>query len=355
MAMDLNDDEKRWCIYGIVLNNVLIPAVRPYLENNILNEYNGLKKSHNIHVQKIHNFPSPKYSHDLHYENISNNETKVKKKFNYEVKSHVDFGKLFLQNHMAKFNNYDSCDASVVLNLLERIPIFSNPIQNAAKIVRENRNSWAHPIFKEWNEENFQTKSENMEKIVKELCLANKDEVLNVINYWKDQALALRTSDRTLCEELKDHINRLLKEVEETKFENEEYKKLVQETLDKFSPCIKKMDQLERRVEKVEGKVEKVEDKVDKVEDKVEKVEDKVEKVEDKVEKIEDKVYKVEHKVEKVEHKVEKVEHKVEKVEDKVEKVEDKVEKVKDKVEKVEDKVEKVEDKVEKVEDKVES
>ena len=186
----LNDDEKRWCVYGIVLNHVLIPAVRPYLENNILNEYDGLKKSHKIHIQTAHNFPSPKYSpHDLHYKNINNNETKDKKNFNYEVKSHVDFGKLFLLSHMAKFNSYNSCDASAVLNLLERIPIFSNLIQNAAKIVRENRNSWGHCNFKEWNETDFQKKIDNMKQLVKELCLATEDEVLNDINHWKDQGI----------------------------------------------------------------------------------------------------------------------------------------------------------------------
>ncbi|XP_046856185.1 uncharacterized protein LOC124449294 [Xenia sp. Carnegie-2017] len=251
----LNDDEKRWCVYGIVLNHVLIPAVRPYLENNILNEYDELKESHNIHVQTIHNFSSPKYSHDLRYKNINNNETKDKKKFIYEVKSHVDFGKLFLQNHMAKFNCYDSCDASAVLNLLERIPIFSNQVQNAAKIVRENRNSWAHCNFEKWNKKDFQKRIDNVKKLVNKLCLTNEDEVLNDINHWKDQALTWRTSDRTLCEELKDHINRLLKEVEETKFENEEYKKLAQETLDKFSNCI---DQLKRRVDQLQHKVEQL-------------------------------------------------------------------------------------------------
>ncbi|XP_046856186.1 uncharacterized protein LOC124449295 [Xenia sp. Carnegie-2017] len=191
----LNDDEKRWCVYGIVLNHIFIPAVRPYLENNILNEYDALKQYHNIHVQTIHNFPSPKYSHDLHYKNINNNETKDKKNFNYEVKSHVDFGKLFLQSHMAKFNSYNSCDASAVLNLLERIPIFSNLVQNAAKIVRENRNSWGHCNFEEWNETDFQKKIDNMKKLVKELCLATEDEVLNDINHWKDQDFAICDSD----------------------------------------------------------------------------------------------------------------------------------------------------------------
>ncbi|XP_046854698.1 uncharacterized protein LOC124447740 isoform X2 [Xenia sp. Carnegie-2017] len=282
MATPLNDDEIRWCVYGIVLNHVLIPAVRPYLEENILNEYNALKQYHNIHVQKIHNFPLSKYSpHDLHYKNINNNETKDKRKFNYEVKSHVDFGKLFLRSDMAKFfNSYNSCDASPVLRLLETMPIFSNLIQNAAKIVRENRNSWGHCNFKEWNETDFQKKIDNVKKLVKELCLATEDEVLNDINHWKDQALTLQTIDRTLCEVLKDHINRLREEVEEMKFENQEYKKLAQDTLDK---CI---DQLKRRIEKLEDELEKVKDTVEKVKDDVEKVKDDVEKVNDKVDQL---------------------------------------------------------------------
>ncbi|XP_046863493.1 uncharacterized protein LOC124457257 [Xenia sp. Carnegie-2017] len=201
----LNDDEKRWCVYGIVLNHVLIPA--------------------------IHNFPSPKYSlHDLHYENINNNETKDKKKFNYKITSHVDFGKLFLQN-MAKFNSYDSCDASAVLNLLEWIPIFSNLVQNAAKIVRDDRNSWAHCSFLEFGGTDFHQKIDNMKQLVKELCLETK--VLNDINYWKNQALTLWTNDRALREELKGHINSLSSEIEEIKFENEACKKLLQDTLNK--------------------------------------------------------------------------------------------------------------------------
>ena len=76
-----------------------------------------------------------------------------------------------------------------MLNLLERIPIFSNLVQNAAKIIGENRNSWAHCNFKEWNETDFQKKIDNMKKVVKEMCLATEDEVLNVINHWKDQGI----------------------------------------------------------------------------------------------------------------------------------------------------------------------
>ncbi|XP_046854669.1 uncharacterized protein LOC124447731 isoform X2 [Xenia sp. Carnegie-2017] len=242
-ATILNDDEKRWCVYGIALNFFFVRAVQTYLEENISKEYDNLKKSHNIHVQTAHNFPSKIYPHDLHYENINNNETKVRSKFNFEVKSHVDFGKLFLQNHMAKFNCYDSCDASAMLNLLERIPIFSNPVQNAAKIIRKDRNCWAHCNLKEWNETDFHQKIENMKQLVKKLSLKTEDEVLNDINHWKDEALKLRINVRTLCEKLKDHI---------------EYKKLPQETLDKFLNCIKEIDQLKRRVDKNEDKFDQL-------------------------------------------------------------------------------------------------
>ncbi|XP_046854699.1 spindle pole body component 110-like isoform X3 [Xenia sp. Carnegie-2017] len=393
MATMLNDDQKRWCVYGIVLNNVLIPAVRPYLENNILNEYNGLKKIHKIDVQTTHIFPSTKYSlRDLHYKNINNNKTKDKNKFNYEVKSHVDFGKLFLQNHMAKFNSYNSCDASAVLNLLERIPIFSSLVQNAAKIVRENRNSWGHCNFEEWNETDFLKKIDNMKKLVKELCLATEDEVLNVINYWKNQALTLWTNDRALREELEEHINNLSNEIEEMKFENEDCKKLLRETLNRFSHFMKETLQIKRTVHETNEKVDEIKDKQKETKEKVDELEDK-QKVtnekelclatEDEVlndinhwkdqaltlqtidrtlcEVLKDHINRLREEVE--EMKFENQEYKklaqdtldkcIDQLKRRIEKLEDELEKVKDTVEKVKDDVEKVKDDVEKVNDKV--
>ncbi len=122
----------------------------------------------------------------MKYENINANDTKLKPpdykkfdypKFDYNVRSHVDFGKLFLQNHMAKFNAFnETCDASAVLSLLGRIPVFSSALQNAANVVREARNAWAHCKFTEWDEANFKKRFSDMKNLVKEVGLRPADE-----------------------------------------------------------------------------------------------------------------------------------------------------------------------------------
>ena len=120
-------------MFGIAVTHVLVPSVRPILEQEILKEYNDLKLNHGIHVQTIHNFPVSKYPKRdaMKYENINGNDMKLKpphyKKFDYstfdhKVTSHVDLVKLFLPSHMAKLKGLDkTCDASAVLNLLSKI------------------------------------------------------------------------------------------------------------------------------------------------------------------------------------------------------------------------------------------
>jgi hypothetical protein len=154
-----------------------------------LKEYNDLKLNHNIDVQTRNSFPHPPYSSkDMHYENINANNKKLKKLFDYKVTSHVDYGKLFLQNHMAKFNAYNkTCDASAVLSLFGRIPVFSAVLQTAANVVREGRNSWGHCKFTEWDETNFKKRFDDMKQLVTEVGLSPADEskVLADLNDWE--------------------------------------------------------------------------------------------------------------------------------------------------------------------------
>ena len=195
----LTEDNKRWCVYGIALNHVLVPSIRPILEEEILKEYNDLKLNNSIDVQTSHNFPVSKYPNpnSVKYENINANDTKLKppnfKKydysmFDYKVISHVDFGKLFLQNHMAKFRAFnETCDASAVLNLFGRIPVFSAVLQNATNVVREGRNAWGHCKFTEWNETNFKKRFDDMKQLVTDVGLLHADEskVLTDLNNWE--------------------------------------------------------------------------------------------------------------------------------------------------------------------------
>ena len=130
----------------------------------------------------------------MHYENINANNKKLKKLFDYKVTSHVDYGKLFLQNHMAKFNAFnETCDASAVLNLFGRIPVFSAVLQTAANVVRDGRNSWGHCKFTEWDEANFKKRFDDMKDLVAEVDLSPADEskVLADLDDWKNKGREL--------------------------------------------------------------------------------------------------------------------------------------------------------------------
>ena len=113
-------------VFGIALSKVLAPQLRPFVEQGVQREYGNLQISHSIHTQssagRLKNWPT-----FLRYENINGNSAFPRLsggKFDYalfdcRVTSHVDFAKLYVENHMAKFNAFDEhCDASAVLTLL---------------------------------------------------------------------------------------------------------------------------------------------------------------------------------------------------------------------------------------------
>jgi hypothetical protein len=191
----LTEDNKRWCVYGIALNHVLVPSIRPILEQEILKEYNDLQLNHGIDVQISHNLPVSKYPKcNMKYENINGNGTKSRIPFDYKVISHVDFAKLFLQNYMAKFNAFnETCDASAVLILLGRIPVFHAALQTAANTVREGRNAWGHCKFTEWNEANFTKRFDEMKQLVTGVGLSPADEskILADLKDWEEKGTCL--------------------------------------------------------------------------------------------------------------------------------------------------------------------
>ena len=100
--------------------------------------------------------------------------------------SHVDFAKLYVENHMAKFNAFDEhCDASPVPALLGKVPVFSLAVQSAAGDVRQARNAWAHCAFSDWDPFSFQLRFAAMEKLIKSLGLSSADEMY-LVNELKD-------------------------------------------------------------------------------------------------------------------------------------------------------------------------
>ena len=197
----VTDDQKRWLVFGIVLSKVLVPEIRTFVEKAIQNEYRNLQTSHSIHTQstsgRLKNWPTK-----LKYENINGNDTLPRLpdgRFNYSlfdcrVTSHVDFAKLYVENHMAKFNAFDEhCDASAVLTLLGKVPVFSPALQSVAGDVKKARNAWAHCVFSDWNPVNYQKTFNEMERLVKALGLPPVLErnLLGELKDWESKGTCL--------------------------------------------------------------------------------------------------------------------------------------------------------------------
>ena len=95
---------------------------------------------------------------------------------------------------MAKFNAFDEhCDASAVVSLLGRVPVFSRSVQSAAGDVRQARNAWAHCVFGDWDPVNYQQRFNEMEQLVKTLGLppANERNLLEELKEWESKGTCL--------------------------------------------------------------------------------------------------------------------------------------------------------------------
>ena len=188
-------------VFGIALNKVLVTQIRSFVEQEVRKEYCKLQTSNSIHTQhtsgRLKNWRTV-----LKYENVNGNSALPRfrggrfdySKFDCRVTSHVDFAKLYVENHMAKFNAFDEhCDASAVLTLLGKVPVFSLAVQSAANDIRQARNAWAHCVFSDWDPVNYQQRFYKMEVLVKGLGLplANESNLLGELKDWESKGTCL--------------------------------------------------------------------------------------------------------------------------------------------------------------------
>ena len=162
-------------------------------------QYNAYKTSNNIHNQLHPTHLQKDGSKTLNYEPINNNYQLHKKNvrfYDYRVASHVDFAKLYLQTHMAKFSSFDeSCDPSATLGLLCEVPSLNPIIRGNARDVRTDvRNEWGHCNFAVWDEPKFLVCFQKMETLIRSLGLSKKhtDELVSEMNDWNTKGLFLR-------------------------------------------------------------------------------------------------------------------------------------------------------------------
>ena len=178
---------------GLALKD-LVDRIRSFVKKKVLKDYDKLRTSHGIDSQSSCDRLKSCGFTFLKYENINGNNAKLRDgkfdyaEFDYRVMSHVDYAKLYLQDYMTKFTVFDEhCDASAVLNLLVRVPVFSPTVQKAAESVGNVRNAWAHPVFQDWNPGKFQRCFQDMETLANVLGLpfADKTKLLAALKTWR--------------------------------------------------------------------------------------------------------------------------------------------------------------------------
>ena len=193
----MTDNQKRWLVFGIALSKILIPHVRPLVEQEVIKVYNTLKTSHSIDTQSATS-RLEKWAKWLKYENINGNNGVTRLRggkydycnFNCQVLTYTDFAKLYLESYMVHFNAFDDyLDASAVLLLLGGVPVFPGTVQAAANSVRNERNDWAHCVFSNWNEAKFQHSFAEMEDLVKAMGLPSSEEgkIIGELKDWQNK------------------------------------------------------------------------------------------------------------------------------------------------------------------------
>ncbi|XP_078384766.1 uncharacterized protein LOC144667229 isoform X2 [Oculina patagonica] len=285
--LGVSENPKRWLVAGISLNKILIPQIRPFVEQGINAEYNNLKTSHNIDTQsssgRLQRWPQV-----LKYENINGNDGHPKlpggrlnySLFDCKVTSHVDFARLYVQNHMAHFTAFDGhCDASAVLTLLGRVPVFSAAVQTAANHVREGRNDWAHCVFGIWDQTKFQKSFTEMEQLVRAMALSTADEgkLLGELKDWETKGTHLCMNspvDPALIQLVQQEVKSLQDDVKNMSVECDKERNKVQSELQN---CADGLEELQKRMERLEIDQQNMEHRVGLTEKRVDDLETLVE------------------------------------------------------------------------------
>ncbi|XP_015766765.1 PREDICTED: nucleotide-binding oligomerization domain-containing protein 2-like [Acropora digitifera] len=258
----LTDNEKRCLVFGIALKKILIPHLRPFVEQQVNKEYNKLKTRHSIDSQSASSCLE-KWHKWLKYENINGNdrlpllpgECYDYCNFNCQVRTHTDFAKLYLQSHMIHFNAFDDhMDALAVLLLLGRVPVFPGTVQTAANSVRNERNDWAHCVISKWNETKFQHSFAEMEDLVKAMALPSsvEEKIVGELKDWQNKGTQLCMNspvDQALLQLIHQNIQSLENEVKNWSDERKEEREKVQRQLQKVARGFKEINQRLLRLE----------------------------------------------------------------------------------------------------------
>ena len=194
--MTLDENEKRWIVVGVAIHKVLASTLRGCVNSSmksLFSQYrNDLLKqsSSNYHKRDPQNANA-----SFNYASVNGNENISKRssnEWNFCIKDHHEFAKLYLSPFMAKFSNLTdkSCDISPLLTILSASSAFTFRQQDAAKLVKDDvRNPWGHCEWDIWDMKMYTYCFQLMKDLVKSLGLADEEETATISNLtsWEEK------------------------------------------------------------------------------------------------------------------------------------------------------------------------
>lgn len=163
----------------MVLEDVVEPEIGVFYRENKQSESNRLLLPSNIS------------SDSLNYLGINENVSRLEKissHFDCEVKSEVDFAKLFLELGMCNFTSFKDCDLLTSLALLSKVPVFSPDVKAAAETLRMLVKEWVHCNPVNWDQAKSLQSFREMKRLVEVLPLTSevRSKLLGKLEFWEN-------------------------------------------------------------------------------------------------------------------------------------------------------------------------
>ena len=179
---------------GFTLQKVITPVLRKYNDQQLGVIYQRLEHKHALTSQTFqrHLKQLPGSNRSLDYTNINGNNGAAPRNFDYAIRSHEDFAKLFIRPFMVHFTVIDDrCDLSALLLLIGNIDdnSFSRQLKKVAREVQAIRNDWAHCNFISWDADKLKKSFVSMRNLIQSVCLTISDErsTMDDLQLWEQE------------------------------------------------------------------------------------------------------------------------------------------------------------------------
>lgn len=164
---------------SVVLEHVVEPNIGSFYRKSKESDSNRLLLPNNVSSGR------------LNYLGINENVSRLDEKsshFDCEVKSEVDFAKLFLDFDMCNFTSFKDCDFSTFLALLSKVPGFKPDVKAAAETVRMLVKEWAHCNPVNWDQAKSLQSFREMKRLVGVLSLTSevRSKLLGKLEFWEN-------------------------------------------------------------------------------------------------------------------------------------------------------------------------